>query len=628
MRSRYCHPHQTHIFAAIGLFLLLLLGERTAVFSQEPPPDLIEITHIDDAAFPLVKVNLFTINQQGGAVDLSGASLRENGIPVAYETAFTDIGLDAIFVIDANETLFTDDNGDGNTRADQVNASINQFASTILRPELDAVSVIVPDEIGANGRFLIQESNNPQTISEALASYTPLGAWPTPLQDMLRQAIAQAVLSKENGRYPTILLFTDGGRIHLQLDYEQLLQPAQTNNLPISAAILGAEATEDELFRTNRLSQPTRGTTIHMRDSSAISPLFAQWQQQGQQPQLHYESLQTKSGQYPVALNLNQQRVTSELNLELRPPEISILPPDTEITRRGSAYDTPVSDLEPKQFIIPVQINWPDEKPRALTAVVWQVNGQRQPQMNTLTPNADSQLMLSWDLELLDEGSYTFVVDAVDVLGFTATSDPITINIITERPLSPTTTPLPTATPEPEPITPESMNLSLWLPLLGLLGLTGLVLLFLRNRRQITPPLPDEDIEPTTLPPLPEETDSSPSSLYAAYLDPINQPDTKPILLSTGSNIIGRDETTADIFLEDNSVSRLHARIAHQNDNYWLYDEGSAQGTYLNYTRLGLAPKAITDQDLISIGRLQFRFSLRIPPDVIDDHAVDETEEE
>ena len=33
------------------------------------------------------------------------------------------------------------------------------------------------------------------------------------------------------------------------------------------------------------------------------------------------------------------------------------------------------------------------------------------------------------------------------------------------------------------------------------------------------------------------------------------------------------------------------------------------------YTRLGLAPQAITDNDVISIGRLQFRFKLRIQPE-------------
>ncbi|NHZ72361.1 MAG: FHA domain-containing protein [Aquificales bacterium] len=92
----------------------------------------------------------------------------------------------------------------------------------------------------------------------------------------------------------------------------------------------------------------------------------------------------------------------------------------------------------------------------------------------------------------------------------------------------------------------------------------------------------------------------------------MNQPDAESILLEDSNIIIGRDKTEAAILLDDKSVARLHARIVRQNDSYWLYDEGSAHGTYLNYTRLGLAPKAITDNDIISIGRLQFRFKLRL----------------
>ena len=148
-----------------------------------------------------------------------------------------------------------------------------------------------------------------------------------------------------------------------------------------------------------------------------------------------------------VSISANQKRpiphraqpgahsaLPATLDLELLPPEISLQPPATEITRSGPAYDTAVSDLEPTQQIIPVQISWPDEKPRELTAVVWQVNGVRQPQMNTLKPDAAGQIMLSWNVKLLDEGRYEFVIDAIDELGYTAKSEPATIEIVTELP--------------------------------------------------------------------------------------------------------------------------------------------------------------------------------------------------
>src|SRR5436190_22454941 len=42
----------------------------------------------------------------------------------------------------------------------------------------------------------------------------------------------------------------------------------------------------------------------------------------------------------------------------------------------------------------------------------------------------------------------------------------------------------------------------------------------------------------------------------------------------------------SDIFLDDVTVSRRHAEIVHENDNYKLRDVGSLNGTYLNRERI------------------------------------------
>jgi pSer/pThr/pTyr-binding forkhead associated (FHA) protein len=78
-----------------------------------------------------------------------------------------------------------------------------------------------------------------------------------------------------------------------------------------------------------------------------------------------------------------------------------------------------------------------------------------------------------------------------------------------------------------------------------------------------------------------------------------------------GDNItIGHDAQVAQVVLNDSSVSRLHARIRQRGDDYWLYDEGSNSGTSLNYERLGLAPRLLSDNDTIQIGRVSLRFCL------------------
>ncbi|MFO7682189.1 MAG: FHA domain-containing protein [Chloroflexota bacterium] len=611
-------------FLAVTTLLILLLWGETAVFpnsapvvfSQEPPPDLVEIIRVDDADFPLVKVDLRTSSAQGGQVDLSGASFRENGIPVEFALAAVPAGRDVVFVLDANETMLLDDNGDGLTRFDETAASINRFAQTMLRPGLDRVSILVPHEGLANGRFLVENADDPQVIAAALAAYEPPGVWPTPLQAMLVQAIDHAGEVEDNGRYQTVLLFTDASRIHLQLDYEALIQAAQAGGIPIFGAILGTQLIPDEQFRVERLTQPTRGVTIHMPNAAAADGIFAIWEQQSAWPQIQYNSLQTKSGQYPLALNFGQQRVTGTLDLTLLPPEVTVLPPSDPVVRRGTEPETPVVALEPKQVTIPVQLSWPDGKPRALTNLVWQVNGQRQPALNTINPDGSGQLQLAWNVELLDEGRYELVVDVADELGYTATSPIAAIDIVTERPLLPTPIPAPTATPLPEKTAVLPNDPLTWLGLIGALGITAVVLLLINWWRTRTP-AQETAVDPdlSDLPALPPVSAPTPFTTYDAYLEPITGADLQPIHIDTANLIIGRDEAEAGLVLTDSSVARLHARITRQNGRYWLYDEGSAHGTYLNYIRLGLAPQLLTDNDVISIGRLQFRFVLRVHSD-------------
>ncbi|MCA9941218.1 MAG: FHA domain-containing protein, partial [Anaerolineales bacterium] len=54
--------------------------------------------------------------------------------------------------------------------------------------------------------------------------------------------------------------------------------------------------------------------------------------------------------------------------------------------------------------------------------------------------------------------------------------------------------------------------------------------------------------------------------------------------------------------------SRLHARIKQSEGRFWLYDEGSATGTYLNYVRVGLMPQPLQDRDEVHVGQVHLRF--------------------
>ena len=153
-----------------------------------------------------------------------------------------------------------------------------------------------------------------------------------------------------------------------------------------------------------------------------------------------------------------------------------------------------------------------------------------------------------------------------------------------------------------------------WLLILAGLGLLGLLLMLIRwwRRRFFkAAPRPRPRRKTAESDDLLDEADETLiASLHLVEDAPGNRTD---ILIDEDNMAIGRDLEVAQIVFGDSSVSRLHARIRKRNGRYWLYDEGSASGTFLNHDRLGLSPRQLQDSDEIRLGRLHLRFQLRPP---------------
>jgi len=75
------------------------------------------------------------------------------------------------------------------------------------------------------------------------------------------------------------------------------------------------------------------------------------------------------------------------------------------------------------------------------------------------------------------------------------------------------------------------------------------------------------------------------------------------IMLNEPAYTLGRSDS-CDIVIDDANyrlISRLHARIEARGPRYWLYDEQSANGTFINGQRV-VEPHLLTDQDAIGLG--------------------------
>ena len=71
---------------------------------------------------------------------------------------------------------------------------------------------------------------------------------------------------------------------------------------------------------------------------------------------------------------------------------------------------------------------------------------------------------------------------------------------------------------------------------------------------------------------------------------------------------IGRAADSA-VFLDDITVSRQHAVLLRQEDGYYVQDQGSLNGTYVNHVRVEM--QKLSDGDQLQIGKFKLTFIAR-----------------
>lgn len=597
--------------------LLVLMVAIMAGITQAQEEILLRITQLDSSSFPLVRVNVITSDAQSAPLsDLSGLSLRENGIPIGdLEFSQDVVGANLIFVLDANSSFQQSDGNSSLTRQEIVKDSITRFADRFM-DDTDRVAIVVPDDGNVAGRFLVEHATSSQAVVSAIGGYEPETQAAAPIHEMMLLALAHAADDYGEGRFQAVILFSDGAQLRRQLNVPVLVEQARRIDVPIFVAILGERADPVELENAALLYGPTRATYVHVPDAASTDPVYTVWQSQRSQTQISYRSLQTRSGRYPITINLGSARATAEFTLAIAPPELAIELDEAIVRRVGDAPDTPLTSLEPGRIPVRVKVNWPDDSPRSLAAINLFVNGQSQPMVSIPELDANGVLTLEWNVAGLDQGEYTLVVQLVDELGLSAVSDAYTVSLEVERPLPPTATPLPTAPPEPSQQIPAETTdgeQERALPFLAAIALLVVALLLVRRRRHRTVPEAKSIAMEAAPPAVTRPTEPVEQVPQIAFLEMLEAgPSHVARIRIEGDTVsIGRDHQVAQIVFAEPSVARLHARIKRRDGDYWLYDEGSAEGTYHNYRRLGLTAQLLEDQDTIHFGKVGVRFHLQ-----------------
>lgn len=74
---------------------------------------------------------------------------------------------------------------------------------------------------------------------------------------------------------------------------------------------------------------------------------------------------------------------------------------------------------------------------------------------------------------------------------------------------------------------------------------------------------------------------------------------------------IGRKKSTCELVLDDRRVSRLHSVISKVDGEFYIIDEGSAGGTFVNHNKLRSTDNyKLAHNDIINFNEVEYRFDV------------------
>jgi hypothetical protein len=167
--------------------------------------------------------------------------------------------------------------------------------------------------------------------------------------------------------------------------------------------------------------------------------------------------------------------------------------------------------------------------------------------------------------------------------------------------------------PTPAPVKPNKFTLPIIVAIsLAVLLISALILrLWSRQKPSIPAPLPEGRVG-VTEDRLPEASLKDVSGLTGQSIYKINKKVTK----------IGRIGQINHITINQNTISRQHAIIEYKDYSFWIQDQGSSNGTFLNGNKI-VDQMKLNHGDTISFDIYEFEFA--IPEMAFDKTVVDKT---
>ncbi|MGB7538049.1 MAG: FHA domain-containing protein [Anaerolineales bacterium] len=600
-----------------GCLLLFALGFffNVDLVRSQAVPSTLQIIKIDSSAFPEVRVQILVLGPGGlesAAPTRESLSLSENNRSVEYEIEQQEMGAEIGFVMDAGTGLYSG-SATGATRLQEMKDAISDLTQDPLLLTGKDIFYVIAQE--PNGSQVLVNPETPATqIPNILSQYNP----PTTYNYSYPLGGVSALLdfyAKENsagvGRAQAIVVFS--GKMAVDKKYPMASVVAKAKAMGIRVHTVQVRHTMAEQATLEQLAAETGGRFFYYTAEgpasiAGLKPLLT-----GIRTQyiLTYRSPNPESGTRVVAVSMqygqNEKPALAQYEVTVEPPVAVIRSPGEDQTVSPESY-VPTEDPQATPatgIVVTASVSWPDSHPRKIKQATLLVNGDPQ---SVLSEPSD-QLTFVWNpAKETAQGPVTLQIQIEDELGLVGLSDQIVVRIEAGS----------------SALLPFELSLNNILAILAFLLAVAAVVLVVVFRKQVAGTAEQAVGAATEFIQEVGETlrfkgKTGGSKAMLVDLDG-NTGTGRSSFELFGTTSMGRSKKHADLVFQanqpDSPISRLHCTILEEDGAYFLRDDQSANGTYLNGVRLvPMDRNPLKDGDEIQLAnpersgvRLQFRW--------------------
>lgn len=587
-------------------------------------------------SFPNISIPMHAYNEDGRflyGLESSDIQLLEDQLPVEI-TDFKEIrnGVQLVVVLNPGATFLVRDS-QGSNRYELVLTELVEWARNRLGSSIDDLSLLVT--AGPEKTHI----SNPFELFYTLVDYDVESQSETPSLDGLFRAVEIASDSTPRmGMKRVVLFITAPIEGDLSFNIQNLISQATQNDVRIFIWLVATPdmASSQMAFSMMGLVEQTGGDFFTYSGVEELPNIETYLEPLRNIYNLTYRSQVTTGGRHQLQslIDLDEQQLAStprEYEIDLQAPNPAFIEPILEVLRQPQASDAKQTEGSEQDGYMPQEINYdiliefPDGRPRPLTRSALFVDG-------VVVDERDESPYdrFTWQLEgITQDGQHIIQVEVEDDLGLTGVTIETPVLIKVERS---STSVLDLLSGRFPLIAGGALALSAALLVLVLIlggklqprpffGLGGKRQSAMRAEDPLTTPVPgaiEAKLERSMgVSPVVERsvgTTVTQAEAYLMHLSEHMELIDEPYPITGDTLSIGSSPERATFVLEAPSIEALHARLIKKGDGtYWIMDEGSVAGTWVNYAPVSNEGVRLESGDLIHIGKIGLRFSLRNP---------------